>query len=140
LLLNQGVVGDTGCADSTNFCGGANPANYPIINNIINAIGDTWEQSHNGVLTSSAYASLGLLSDTGSNGVGHYVAVLGGSGLTAKPYATTHFGSPQGVFYHEAQVGSFLIRPSEVPVPAGGYLFISAVVGLFGRLRFFKTN
>ena len=141
LLLNQGVVADTGCTDGTNLCGGANPTNYPIIDSLINAIGDTWEQAYNnGASTSNAYATLGLLSDSGSDGSGHYVAVLGGSSLTATPYARTHLGSPQGDFYHEAHVGSFLVRPSEVPLPAGGYLFVSAIVGLFGKRRFYKTN
>lgn len=133
LLLNQGITADQGCSDGTNFCGGVHSENYATISNLVNQIGDTFEQAYGGSLTSSAYASLGVLADFTSGGF-RSVGLLAGFDT---PYARTVY-TLQNDVASATHIGSFLIRTSEVPLPAGGYLFISAMVGLlgmFGRLR-----
>lgn len=133
LLLGQGIVPDVGCSDGTNFCGGTNPANYLTIDSLVNSIGDTFEKALYDESTSTADETVGLLSDSAYTSA-HNIAVLVGSNLST-PYARTNLNWDQADGLSGFNVGSFLVRPSEVPVPAAGYLFISAIAALFGRLR-----
>ncbi len=136
LLLDQGLIADSGCPTGTSFCGGVDPANHSAINSLVNLIGDTFELAYNnGVLTSNANASLGLLSDASIDGSSHYVGLLVGSYLSDTPYANTHYGDPQQNGSSATHIGSFLVRPSVVPIPAAIWLFGSGLIGLTGISR-----
>jgi hypothetical protein len=137
LLFGQGIASDAGCAAGINFCGGVTAANMPLINSLINSIGDTFEKVYGavpGTLTSEAYATVGILGDAGADPTTHYVALLVGSYLN-DPYARTHYGDAFRDKIHEGHIGSYLVRLTEVPVPAAGYLFMTGLLGLFGRQR-----
>lgn len=135
LLFGQGIAADSGCPAGINFCGGVTAANTSLINNLINSLGDTFEKVYGatpGTLTSEAYATVGILGDAGSDPTTHYSGLLVGSYLS-EPYARTHYGDAFRDKIHEGHIGSYLVRLTEVPVPAAGYLFMTAVVGLFSK-------
>ena len=79
-------------------------------------------------------------------GSGPYFAVArNGSGLSTEVVAYLGFGlgtsnttAVDGLFYNYALTTSF--TPAVVPLPAAGFLFITAVVGLFGSKRFTRNT
>ena len=129
--VSNNVLGAAGDSTGVSFADGANPSNLPSGNNIgfsADASGDSnAPTSSNGVNTSS-----------------EYVSFLGTS-LTGVTFANVLAGLDSGAFrlgLHVQSIGqvggseAFVTStPSAVPLPAAGWLFGSALVGLMGLSR-----
>ncbi|MFT3930019.1 MAG: hypothetical protein QM709_06945 [Spongiibacteraceae bacterium] len=133
MVYGQGVIPDPACAISLNYC---QPYKNTIaIDKIVNAIGDTIEIYNTSEQTSNAWGAAGFLGDL-ADGSGHYVGILAGF-YSVAPYAyvKTQYREEVSAGY----LGSYLVRPSEVPVPSAGYLFLTAIFGLLGKRCLFKS-
>ena len=152
LIMDFGYVAvNTNCDYSALHCDYNVAGDSLIIENMILTLGDTYKAMSD---------EEGYDIDVDSNGAGYLNGILGssnrapGSGFdyavisdgefvnrgTDYPYGdapdvvSSSHGS-LGEYEHYTTFGSFLVAPSPVPVPAASWLFLSAIVGLVGKMR-----
>lgn len=153
LLFGQGAVAMQ-CVNGTSFCG-LSAENNGIVGNVIRLLGDTRLQEQ-GVTQPTALIGFtyGIIADEappyplaptlGCISNCHHLAMLGDDydnwWSPTQDYITTHYGTDPdyyGIAENDkaALYGSFLVRPSVVPVPAAAWLFGSGLLGLTAVAR-----
>ena len=153
LLLNFGYVPiTTTCPQGESVCDRDIPGDSPLIENIITTLGDTFDDFADAVNDPR---------DLGPGGTGFTFGILGSqdffgfpipgvfdtgiildsefvrrdTGLfdVDQPDTISSLFGVAGADGVNLEIGSFLVAPSPVPVPAAGWLFLTALAGLVGK-------
>lgn len=156
LIINFGYTAvKTSCSFTAVHCDSGIVGNDTLIENMINTLGDTYD----------AYADeLDLTDDFAATGAGYTFGILGTQFIDTSGHDFAHIhdmervnretgavGHDSGDFIFTAYTnrhdnssgryhGSFLVTPTSVPLPAAGWLFMSALVGLVGKKRLFRQK
>lgn len=92
---------------------------------------------------SFSYGLMGTSSECGINSCRAYSYMVESNGVAVAAYLASSYGWDStsttpltlGVDSSSSRVGSYLVKPSVVPVPAAAWLFGSALLGFFGFSR-----
>jgi hypothetical protein len=139
LISSYGILPSTpACANSVTYCETGTIGNAET-SALISIFGDTGKAA----VGPSVYASEGdgfstmLLADSLLTGEAYYAGII--NNLTTNNDGVNELWTYSGKLDHDisnGSIGSLLhVRPSAVPLPAAGWLFVSALAGLIGRKK-----
>ena len=113
------------------------PAGDPAILNFNSIMGETLDDS-------GVYGTYGIIGEVSTEGAHHYLGVAYDyyNGVNLYSTSTIYSSIPDDAIWDDPTssidyggIGSFLVRPAVVPVPAAVWLFGSGLIGLIGLAR-----
>jgi hypothetical protein len=135
----DGLVGSFGgtpmtCTSGQDYCGWST-ANFNVATAML---------AYLGTIQYDYQTSIGILADEGPVPGTKWRALLswqiGSQESETQDLIDTHFSAVDYDYNDGHVTGSFLVRTSEVPIPAAGWLFLSALLGLAGKRRMFHQS
>ena len=145
LIINFGFIGSSpDCGLGRLHCYESYGSDSPIIEQMIKTLGDTVAadmDEHMHTASTGPEGAGGTIGFIYSNNPGErLIAYIFDGELLGQPDMDTFDSvvTVQGAAnsdYTNQGIGSFLVAPSAVPIPAAGWLFMSALIGLLGKKR-----
>jgi len=134
LMIGQNITSNTpGCFGGLNFCGAVN--GQAAVDEIVELFGDIGERYTRGRQTESYHGyNYGYIADKNTTSTindANYIALISSTTDSVRTYASWDEADVSG----NRVRGSYLVRPTVVPIPAAVWLFGSGLIALAGFAR-----